>query len=115
VEAAGNDLALVEAVRAVQRTTAAGDLDALHAALCELRNSLVERLPAPGAGDGDDIHLRLSRHRREQLLHLIDELLAASDDGGASCTCLVRGAELRSLLIRHLRLESHRTRGRRRS
>jgi hypothetical protein len=56
-----------------------------------------------------DSHRRLIRHGRRRLLRYIDELLATTLDeaGGAdACTCLVRGAELRSLLVRQLRLEA---------
>lgn len=103
-------LDLIEAVRAVQRTATDGDVDALHGEVCRLRNALVEHAARAGL-DGDDVHHRLARHGQHRLLHFIDEMLSTTHDGFETCTCLVRAAELRSMLIRQLRLEA-RSRGR---
>lgn len=56
-------------------------------------------------GTADNVQHRLIRHGHEQLLRLLDDILSSTHDGTESCSCLVRGAELRSMLIRQLRLE----------
>ncbi len=99
-------LALIDAARAVQRAATHDDVDALHDEVCRLRNALVEHVAHCGLEEGGDVHHRLARHGQQRLLHFIDELLSTTHDGADTCTCLVRGAELRSLLIRQLRLEA---------
>lgn len=99
-------LALLDAARAVQRAATEDDVDALHDEVCRLRNALVEHGVGTGPPDDGDVHVRLARDGQQRLLHFIDELLATTHEGAETCTCLVRGAELRSLLIRQLRLEA---------
>jgi hypothetical protein len=104
-------LALLDAARAVQRAATAGDIDALHDHVCRLRNSLVERAQSASGGfDADDVQHRLARHGQQRLMRFLDDVLSTTHEGPASCTCLVRSAELRSMLIRQLRLEAHVTR-----
>lgn len=105
-DAAGR-LDLLNAVRAVQHAANDGDIDALHDEVCRLRNTLVERTHVVAStGSARDLQDRLIRHGHERLLRFLDEILSNTHDGAGSCTCLVRGAELRSLLVRQLRLEA---------
>lgn len=99
-------LALLDAARAVQRAATDGDMDTLHGEVCRLRNALVEHVAGCDLGDEGGVQRRLARHGQQRLLHFIDELLSTTHESAESCTCLVRGAELRSLLIRQLRLEA---------
>ncbi|MCO8126552.1 hypothetical protein NHL50_04975 [Acidimicrobiia bacterium EGI L10123] len=99
-------LDLLDAARAVQRAATDGDVDTLHGEVCRLRNALVEHVADRELGDGEGVQRRLARHGQQRLLHFIDELLSTTHESAESCTCLVRGAELRSLLIRQLRLEA---------
>jgi hypothetical protein len=98
-------LDLLNAARAVQRAATDGDVDALHDEVCRLRNALVEHVSNHRL-DGGDVPARVARTGQQRLLHFIDELLWTTHEGAESCTCLVRGAELRSMLIRQLRLEA---------
>lgn len=100
-------LDLISAARAVQRAATDGEVDALHDALCRLRNALVEHAARCAFDDHDDVHNRLARHGQQRLLHFVDEILSTTHDRADTCTCLVRGAELRSMLVRQLRLEAH--------
>lgn len=90
----------------MQRAATDGDVDALHDEVCRLRNALSDHAARCGLDDADDLHHRLARHGQRRLLHFIDEILSTTQDGADSCTCMVRGAELRSMLIRQLRLEA---------
>lgn len=94
---------LAEATRGVQRAAAAGDADALHDALCQLRNALVDHL---AARRGDDVADRVAHDGQQRLLRFVDELLVTTEEGPETCTCMVRSAELRSMLARQLRLEA---------
>jgi len=82
------------------------DVDGVHVALCQLRNDLVEHVASEsdavaGMSDAAAGPVR-NGHRR--LLIFIDDLLA--DPGGVTgCSCVVRAAELRALLMRQIRLE----------
>ncbi|MFP5321018.1 MAG: hypothetical protein ACLGIC_04140 [Acidimicrobiia bacterium] len=92
----------------MQRAANDGDIDALHDEVCRLRNTLVERTHIlASTGSAPDLQDRLIRHGHERLLRFLDEILSNTHDGAGSCTCLVRGAELRSLLVRQLRLEAN--------
>lgn len=102
-------LDMLSAARAVQRAATEGDVDVLHDEVCRLRNALVEHAASSGLDDNGDVHHRLTRHGQRRLLHFIDEILSTTQHGADTCTCMVRGAELRSMLIRQLRLESHTT------
>lgn len=106
-EEPSRQLDLISASRAVQRAATHGDVDALHDALCHLRNALVEHASRCGLDDDGDVHHRLARHGQHRLLHFIDEILSTTHDRADTCTCMVRGAELRSMLVRQLRLEAH--------
>lgn len=99
-------LDLLDAARAVQRAATDGDMDALHGEVCRLRNALVEHVAGDDQADDGSVQRRLARHGQQRLLHFIDELLSTTHERAEGCTCLVRGAELRSLLIRQLRLEA---------
>lgn len=100
-------LELIEAARAVQRAASDSDVHALHGEVCRLRNVLVEHVAQSGLDeDAGDLHHRLARHGQHRLLHYIDDVLSTTHDGADTCTCLVRAAELRSMLIRQLRLEA---------
>lgn len=99
-------LDLLSAARAVQRAATDGDVDVLHDEVCRLRNALVEHAATSGLDDNGGVHHRLARHGQHRLLHFIDEILSTTQHGADTCTCMVRGAELRSMLIRQLRLES---------
>ena len=99
-------LDLLDAARAVQRAATDGDVDALHGEVCRLRNALVEHVAGCDLADDGGVQRRVARHGQQRLLHFIDELLSTTHEGTESCTCVVRGAELRSLLIRQLRLEA---------
>ena len=99
-------LELLDAARAVQRAAADDDMDALHSEVCRLRNALVEHVAGCGLGDDGSVQRRVARHGQQRLLHFIDELLSTTHESADTCTCMVRGAELRSLLIRQLRLEA---------
>ena len=108
-EAPVSHLDLLAAARAVQRIAAVGDADALHDEVCRLRNTLIAHLHDEGSFDGnpDDLGHRLSRHGQQRLLRFIDELLSSTSEGGSDdCTCLVRAAELRALLLRQVKLEN---------
>lgn len=97
---------LLRAARAVQRSAVSEDLNALHDEMCRLRNALLA--PEPGGSDGaaTDVQRRLIRHGRRRLVRFIDEVLATTRGSAEECTCLVRGAELRSLVVRQIRLEA---------
>lgn len=97
---------LLRAVRTVQQAAVADDVEALHDELCRLRNALVEHIGDAPAGGASEAQLRLIRHGRRRLLRFIDDLLSTTHEAAESCTCLVRGAELRSLLLRQLQLEA---------
>lgn len=99
-------LDLLSAVRAVQRAATEGDVDVLHDEVCRLRNALVEHAASSGFDDNGGVHHRLARHGQRRLLHFIDELLSTTQHRADTCTCMVRSAELRSMLLRQLRLES---------
>lgn len=99
-------LDLLDAARAVQRAATEGDIDALHSEVCRLRNALVEHVAGCDLGDDGGVQRRVARHGQQRLLHFIDELLSTTHEGAETCTCLVRGVELRSMLIRQLRLEA---------
>lgn len=99
-------LDMLSAARAVQRAATEGDVDVLHDEVCRLRNALAEHAASCGRDDNGDVRHRLARHGQRRLLHLIDEILSTTQHGADTCTCMVRGAELRSMLIRQLRLES---------
>lgn len=101
-------LELLEAARAVQRIAVVGDADALHDEVCRLRNALISHLHHERVdGASDDLGQRLSRHGQQRLLRFIDELLSSTSEGGSDdCTCLVRAAELRALLLRQVKLEN---------
>lgn len=109
VENPPRQLDLMSAARAVQRAATDEDVHALHDEVCRLRNALVEHAARCGLEDNGDVHHRLARHGQQRLLHFIDEILSTTHDGAETCTCLVRGAELRSMLVRQLRLESRTT------
>jgi hypothetical protein len=100
-------LELLERTRLVRRAAIDGDMDAVHGQLCELRNLLVQHL----RGERDvrrpssDLHARVTRHGQDRLLTFIERLLADTHDDDDRCSCLVRTAELRALLIRQIRLE----------
>lgn len=102
-------LELLARTRAVRRAAIEGDMDTVHGELCTLRNVLVQHLrherddERPAA----DLHARVTRHGQDRLLTFVERLLADTDDETADggCTCLVRTAELRALLIRQIRLE----------
>lgn len=104
-------LDLINTARAVQRAATDGDVHALHDEVCRLRNALVEHVTHCGLDGAFDVHHRVARHGQQRLLHFIDELLTTTHEGAETCTCLVRGAELRSMLIRQLRLEARISRG----
>ena len=93
--------------RDVQRAAVDGGVDEVHAELCELRNLLFRHLRAEQAAapPAADVHARITRHGQERLLTFIERLLAGEADDG-SCTCLLRVAELRAMLVRQIRLES---------
>lgn len=108
-------LELLTAARAVQRIAVTGDADALHAEVCRLRNALATHVHDERAtgGDSADIEHRLTRHGQQRLLRFIDEMLSStSGDNGDDCTCLVRVAELRALLLRQVKLENQIASGR---
>ena len=100
-------LDLINAARAVQRAATDGDIDVLHDQVCRLRNALVDHVSSCAFEETGTVQDRLARHGQQRLLHFIDELLSTTHEGAEACTCLVRGAELRSMLIRQLRLEAH--------
>lgn len=102
-------LDMLSAARAVQQAATDGDVHALHDEVCRLRNALVEHAANSGLDDNGDVRHRLARHGQRRLLHFINEILSTTQQGAETCTCLVRGAELRSMLIPQLRLESHTT------
>ena len=102
---------LLRAARSVQQASIDGDVEAVHAQLCELRNALVAHLRHEQrqhrGGPGSDLRARLTRHGQERLLRFVDQVLAeAADEDDGGCTCLVRAAELRAMLLRQVRLES---------
>ena len=99
-------LDLINAARAVQRAAIDGDIHGLHDEVCRLRNELVEHVAHSGLDGAGEVDHRVARHGQQRLLHFIDELLSTTHEGAETCTCLVRGAELRSMLIRQLRLEA---------
>lgn len=102
-------LELLRRARRVQRAAVDADTDTVHDELCELRNALVDHLRDERSLDraATDLHARLTRHGQERLVTFVERLLL--DDGGDGeddgCTCLVRTAELRALLVRQIRLE----------
>ena len=100
-------LELLRRARRVQRAAVEGSADRVHDELCELRNLLVGHLRTEidSSVPGSDLHARVTRHGQERLLRFVERLLAQGDDGAASCTCLVRVAELRAMLVRQIRLE----------
>lgn len=99
-------LELLERTRLVRRAAIDGDMDAVHGQLCELRNLLVGhlRVERDVRRPSSDLHARVTRHGQDRLVTFIERLLADTHDDGR-CTCLVRTAELRALLIRQIRLE----------
>lgn len=102
-------LDLLNASRDVQRLAAGEDADALHDEVCRLRNALVAHMHDERAADKrlDDQTQRLARHGQQRLLRFVDELLCStSEDQVDHCSCLVRAAELRMLLLRQVRLEN---------
>jgi hypothetical protein len=104
-------LALLDAARAVQRAATAGDIDALHDQVCRLRNALVEHAQSARRDEvAGDVQHRLARHGQERLMRFLDDVLSTTHEVTGACTCLVRSAELRSLLVRQLRLEASVTR-----
>ena len=107
-------LELLAAARTVQRIAVTGDADALHEEVCRLRNAMVTHVHHERAtgDDPDVIEHRLTRHGHQRLLRFIDELLSTTSGDGTDCTCLVRAAELRALLLRHVKLENRITSGR---
>jgi len=96
-------LRLLRLARDAQRAAATGDQEAVHAALCEVRNELVVHLRHERCGrrPGGDLHARLIAHGQDRIRRFIDRLLADPDE----CFCVVRAAELRAMLIRQIRLE----------
>jgi hypothetical protein len=111
IDASHRSLALLDAARAVQRAATTGDLDGLHDHICRLRNSLVEHAQSARRDhDIGDVQHRLARHGQERLMRFLDDVLSTTHDGREACSCLVRSAELRSMLVRQLRLEASLTR-----
>jgi hypothetical protein len=100
-------LELLHRARRVQRAAAAGEVDRVHSELCELRNLLVPHLRAEmqHRRPASDLRARLTSHGQERLLRFVERLLADADDELGACSCLVRVAELRAMLIRQIRLE----------
>jgi len=107
--AAEHHLDLLAAARVVQRSAVDGDVDELHGDLCRLRKALVADLH----DDERDQHVseagrRVARAGREQLLHFVNDLLATSTGPDREdCSCLVRAAEVRAMLIRQVRLQGN--------
>ncbi|MDZ7674788.1 MAG: hypothetical protein U5K30_06960 [Acidimicrobiales bacterium] len=100
-------LQLLDAARAVQQAATADDMDELHHEVCRLRNALVERLADTDIdAEAHEAQHRLAAHGRQRLLQFLDDVLFATHDEPDSCPCLVRSAELRSMLVRQLRLEA---------
>ena len=107
-EATRNEhLELLGRTRLVRQAAVDGDMDRVHGELCELRNALVRHLHDERDLErpASDLHARVTRHGQDRLLTFVERLLADTDDEEGRCTCLVRTAELRSLLIRQIRLE----------
>jgi hypothetical protein len=107
----GSDLDLLGTARAIQRAAVSDDLDRLHVELSRLRTALVEYLHATGDGThlSDTTH-QVVRQGLERLLRFTDDLIFVTAEHDVDCTCLVRAAELQSLLTRQARLEAHLTR-----
>jgi len=97
---------LLRRSRSVQRAAVEGDADAVHDQLCELRNLLFRHLHDEQARTpaSPELHARIVRHGQERLLSFTERLLTGEDEEG--CTCLLRAAELRALLVRQIRLET---------
>ena len=101
-------LVLLSVVRAVQRAAVDGHEEALHHELCRLRIALAARARQDRTTeDHGEVEHRLVRLGRERLARLLDELIASwGTASGQTCTCLVRTAELRRLLLQQLRIEN---------
>ena len=75
-----------ETARAVRTAVVDGDVDALHSELCRIRNDLVDHphdgdaTPAPE--HAPEAVLRLVRHGRQHLLHLVGELFLTTSAAG---------------------------------
>lgn len=100
-------LDLLRAVREVQQAAIEEDVDAVHDLLCDLRNALVSHVELGRRHDhpASDLQTRLTRHGHERLLRFVDRVLAETT-GPGECSCLVRAAELRAMLVRQVRLEA---------
>lgn len=99
------------AARAIQQAAVDDDLDRLHVELSRLRTALVEHLHATGDDtQPSDTPHHVMRQGLERLLRFTDDLIFVTAERDVDCTCLVRAAELQSLLTRQARLEAHLTR-----
>ena len=100
-------LQLLARARRVSEVAVEGDMDAVHGELCELRNVLVRHLhrERDRLRPASDLHARVTRHGQDRLLTFVERLLADTGGDDGDCTCLVRAAELRALLVRQIRLE----------
>lgn len=84
------------------------DVDALHAALCSLRNGLVSHMRAERRSFDPlspvVVVVVLAGHQR--LLARIDELLSHAETGTSGCGCMTASVRITRDLVRQARLEA---------
>lgn len=101
-------LDLLAHARVIQRSALAGEVDALHAELCDLRNSLTEHLRGESEWlDGLSVAVaEVTRTGHRRLLEQVDRLIVGSEHDDRSCRCVEGTARLMQMLQRQARLES---------
>jgi hypothetical protein len=100
-------LDLLGRAQALQRSAISGDVDAVRAELCTLRNAIAHH-EQDALAHHSPLASRVVTQGQQQLRDLVDRLLGATvaHGGNGNCTCLAGAVELTRLLMRQARLEA---------